>query len=429
MLRRYDLRDARVETWWRFWLAVNAHAQRGDADLHDRLAQHHHGALDVFRRLVATAPPTARCTRRRRRAGAGTLTAAGAEEEGERLGLLAHGLALTQLVDPASRATAADRLAAELDRLLGTGRSPDAGAGAGPRRGRRAEPRRGWPVGVTRRRPAPTRFPPWPSAGGRRPAPDRRPAGAIWHGRTPARPSMQVRRPSATPVRTRGPRPRPPSARRELSMTMTEVVEEESAELAEFRQRARAWLEANAEPQAGHVGRRATTPRRRSTSTPPGPSRPSSTTPASPASPGRRRSAARASPRSTRRSGTRRPRTSTCRTAPTRIGLGMVIPTIIEYGTEEQKERYVRKALRGEEIWSQLFSEPGAGSDVASLQTKAVRDGDEWTINGQKVWTTGAQHSDFGAIITRTNPEAPKHRGISMFIVELPASPASPCGR
>jgi alkylation response protein AidB-like acyl-CoA dehydrogenase len=103
------------------------------------------------------------------------------------------------------------------------------------------------------------------------------------------------------------------------------------------------------------------------------------------------------------------------------IGLGMVIPTMLEFGTDEQRERYVTKALRGEEVWSQLFSEPGAGSDVASLQTKAERDGDEWVINGQKVWTTGAQLSDYGAIIARTNPENPKHRGITMFIVDFHA--------
>jgi alkylation response protein AidB-like acyl-CoA dehydrogenase len=103
------------------------------------------------------------------------------------------------------------------------------------------------------------------------------------------------------------------------------------------------------------------------------------------------------------------------------IGLGMVIPTMLEFGTDEQRERYVRKALRGEEVWSQLFSEPGAGSDVASLQTKAERDGDEWVINGQKVWTTGAQLSDYGAIIARTNPENPKHRGITMFIIDFHA--------
>jgi alkylation response protein AidB-like acyl-CoA dehydrogenase len=101
------------------------------------------------------------------------------------------------------------------------------------------------------------------------------------------------------------------------------------------------------------------------------------------------------------------------------IGLGMVIPTLLEFGTPEQKERYVAKALRGEEIWSQLFSEPGAGSDVASLQSRAVRDGDEWVINGQKVWTTGAQHSDYGAVICRTNPRATKHNGITMFIIDF----------
>ena len=103
------------------------------------------------------------------------------------------------------------------------------------------------------------------------------------------------------------------------------------------------------------------------------------------------------------------------------IGLGMVIPTMLEFGTDEQRERYVGKALRGEEIWSQLFSEPGAGSDVASLQTRAERDGDEWIINGQKVWTTGAQMSDYGAIIARTNPDNPKHRGITMFIIDFKA--------
>lgn len=106
---------------------------------------------------------------------------------------------------------------------------------------------------------------------------------------------------------------------------------------------------------------------------------------------------------------------------PYTIGLGMVIPTMVEHGTEEQKQRYVRKALRGEEIRSQLFSEPGAGSDVASLQMKAERDGDEFVLNGQKVWTTGAQHSDFGAVIARTNPDMPKHRGITMFIIDFKA--------
>jgi len=103
------------------------------------------------------------------------------------------------------------------------------------------------------------------------------------------------------------------------------------------------------------------------------------------------------------------------------IGLGMIAPTIRAVGTEAQKHRYLTKLLRGEEIWSQLFSEPGAGSDVASLATTATRDGDEWVINGQKVWTSGAQYSDFGEIICRTNPDAEKHKGITAFIVDMKA--------
>jgi acyl-CoA dehydrogenase len=103
------------------------------------------------------------------------------------------------------------------------------------------------------------------------------------------------------------------------------------------------------------------------------------------------------------------------------IGLGMIAPTLRACGTVAQQQRYLTKLLRGEEIWSQLFSEPGAGSDVASLSTTAVRDGDEWVLNGQKVWTSGAQYSDFGEIICRTNPEAEKHKGITAFIVDMRA--------
>jgi alkylation response protein AidB-like acyl-CoA dehydrogenase len=103
------------------------------------------------------------------------------------------------------------------------------------------------------------------------------------------------------------------------------------------------------------------------------------------------------------------------------IGISMPGNTLLELGTEEQKKRYLPKMLRGEEIWCQLFSEPGAGSDVASLQTSAVRDGDGWVLNGQKVWTSGAQFSDYGAILARTDPAKPKHNGISMFIVDMHA--------
>jgi alkylation response protein AidB-like acyl-CoA dehydrogenase len=101
------------------------------------------------------------------------------------------------------------------------------------------------------------------------------------------------------------------------------------------------------------------------------------------------------------------------------IGLGMPGPTILELGSEAQKKRYLPKLLRGEEIWCQLFSEPSSGSDVASLTTTAVRDGDGWVLNGQKVWTSGAHYSDFGAVLARTDPTVPKHAGITMFILDM----------
>lgn len=103
------------------------------------------------------------------------------------------------------------------------------------------------------------------------------------------------------------------------------------------------------------------------------------------------------------------------------IGFGMCIPTVLAHGTEELKQRYVRPAARGEEIWCQLFSEPSAGSDVASLRSTAVRDGDEWLLNGQKVWTSGAHYSDYGIVLARTNPDLPKHKGLSMFVVDMHA--------
>jgi alkylation response protein AidB-like acyl-CoA dehydrogenase len=103
------------------------------------------------------------------------------------------------------------------------------------------------------------------------------------------------------------------------------------------------------------------------------------------------------------------------------IGLGMCIPTVFTHGRPEIVERYVPKAMRGEEIWCQLFSEPAAGSDLAGIRTKAERDGDGWVINGQKVWTSGAHRSDFGIIVTRTDPTVPKHKGLTMFIIDMKA--------
>ncbi|MEQ9436969.1 acyl-CoA dehydrogenase family protein [Hyphomonas sp.] len=106
-------------------------------------------------------------------------------------------------------------------------------------------------------------------------------------------------------------------------------------------------------------------------------------------------------------------------TGPFAIGLGMCVPTVIAFGSDAHKDRYVQKALMGEEIWCQLFSEPSAGSDVAGLKTRAVKDGDEWVINGQKVWTSGAHYSDFGIVLVRTDPKVPKHKGLTMFIVNM----------
>jgi len=99
--------------------------------------------------------------------------------------------------------------------------------------------------------------------------------------------------------------------------------------------------------------------------------------------------------------------------------MALVGPTLMAHGSPEQQERYIAPLLSGQEAWCQLFSEPGAGSDLAALATRAVRDGDEWVVNGQKVWTSSAQHADFGILITRTDPDVPKHDGLTYFIVDM----------
>ncbi len=103
------------------------------------------------------------------------------------------------------------------------------------------------------------------------------------------------------------------------------------------------------------------------------------------------------------------------------IGLGMVAPTIAAHGTDEVKEAYLRKMYRGDIVGCQLFSEPEAGSDLASLQTRAVQDGDEWIVTGQKVWTSGAHLSDIGEVMCRTDPDLPKHKGLTGFVVDMKA--------
>ena len=101
------------------------------------------------------------------------------------------------------------------------------------------------------------------------------------------------------------------------------------------------------------------------------------------------------------------------------LGIGMGAPVLLAHGTEEQQQRWLRPMFTCEEIWCQMFSEPGSGSDVAALSTKAVRDGDEWVVNGQKVWTTLAHVSKWGMLVVRTDPDVPKHRGMSYFIVDM----------
>ena len=106
-------------------------------------------------------------------------------------------------------------------------------------------------------------------------------------------------------------------------------------------------------------------------------------------------------------------------TSPFQIGEGMCGPTLMAYGSEADKRRYLPKIASGEEIWCQLFSEPSGGSDVAGLRTRAEADGDHWIINGQKIWTSGAHYSDYGILITRTDPNVPKHKGLTMFFIDM----------
>jgi alkylation response protein AidB-like acyl-CoA dehydrogenase len=103
------------------------------------------------------------------------------------------------------------------------------------------------------------------------------------------------------------------------------------------------------------------------------------------------------------------------------IGIGMGLPTVLTYGTEEHHKKHLKRIYTGEDIWCQMFSEPSHGSDVAGLSSKAVRDGDEWIVNGQKVWTSVAHHAAFGMLLVRTNPDVPKHKGLSYFILDMKA--------
>ena len=108
-------------------------------------------------------------------------------------------------------------------------------------------------------------------------------------------------------------------------------------------------------------------------------------------------------------------------TPPTVFGIshGMVVPTLLAYATEEQKQRYVPATLRGDEVWCQLFSEPAGGSDLAGLRTKSERDGDEWTVNGQKIWTSGGHYADLGVLVTRSDAGVEKHKGLTYFFIDM----------
>ncbi len=101
------------------------------------------------------------------------------------------------------------------------------------------------------------------------------------------------------------------------------------------------------------------------------------------------------------------------------IGIYLAQPTICTWGTSEQRDRFVKPAMRADEVWCQLFSEPGGGSDLAALRTRAERQGEDWIINGQKIWNSGAHYSDFGILVARSNPDVPKHEGLTFFILDM----------
>ena len=101
------------------------------------------------------------------------------------------------------------------------------------------------------------------------------------------------------------------------------------------------------------------------------------------------------------------------------IGQGMAAPTMMTWATEEQKKQFIPRLASGEDIWCQLFSEPAGGSDLAALRTKAERDGDDWIVNGQKIWTSGAHYSDWAILVVRTDPDVPKHKGLSYFFLDM----------